>query len=158
MQYAVQSHLKQGRYFWLASVLIFISAIRRELSYLSDSMVPSDFILLGYSYDGWEDRVLLAIILVTIGLLIYSRHYFWTVLKNISLFLYLSVTILVLIQYMGENAIIIPYAFGEIVEELAENVIYIIALIYLWTFTLADFESRLASRPDLYMARNNVTM
>lgn len=90
--------------------------------------------------------VLLAIILAMIGLLVYSWRYLWLVLKNVSKLLYLSVMILVLIQYMGENAIIIPYAFGETVEELAENIIYIIALIYLWTFKLTDFEVQFMSR------------
>ncbi|SNT69041.1 hypothetical protein [Psychrobacter sp. LV10R520-6] len=123
-----------------------------------DSMVPSDFIFLGYSYDWWEDMVLLVIIIVMLGLLAYSWRYFWTVLKNISRLLYLGVTVLVLIQYMGENAIMFPYSLGIIIEELAENVIYIVALIYLWTFTLADFESRLANRPDFDVTRNNVTM
>ena len=50
-----------------------------------------------------------------------------------------------------------PYSLGIIIEELAENVIYIVALIYLWTFTLADFESRLANKPDFDVTRNNVT-
>jgi hypothetical protein len=142
VQYAVQSRLKQGRCFWLASVLVFFSVIRRELSHLSDSMVPPDFIFLGYSYDWWEDMVLLVIIVVMLGLLAYSWRYFWSVLKNTSKFLYLSVIVLALIQYMGENAIIFPYSLGIIIEELAENIIYIIALIYLWTFTLTDFERR----------------
>ena len=102
--------------------------------------------------------VLLVIIIVMLGLLAYSWRYFWTVLKNISRLLYLGVTVLVLIQYMGENAIMFPYSLGIIIEELAENLIYIVALIYLWTFTLADFESRLANRPDFDVTRNNVTM
>jgi energy-coupling factor transporter transmembrane protein EcfT len=120
-------------------------------------MVPSDFMLLGYSYEWWEDMVLLAIILVTVGFLIYSWRYFWTVLKNVPRSLYFGVAFLVLIQYMGENAIVIPESFGETVEELAENAIYIVALVYLWTFTLVDFESRLASRSEDDVTRNNPT-
>jgi hypothetical protein len=153
-QYVVQSHLKQGRYFWFASVLVFFSVIRRELSHLSDSMVPSDFIFLGYSYDWWEDMVLLAIIVVMIGSLAYSWRYFWGVLKNTSRFLYLSVMVLAVIQYMGENAIIFPYSLGVIIEELAENIIYAIALIYLWQFKLTGFETSFMSSLKRQAAAN----
>ncbi len=98
--------------------------------------------------------VLLVIIIVMLGLLAYSWRYFWSVLKNTSKFLYLSVIVLALIQYMGENAIMFPYSLGVIIEELAENVIYIVALIYLWQFRLTDFESRLANKPDFDVTRN----
>ncbi|WP_227671606.1 hypothetical protein [Psychrobacter sp. 72-O-c] len=47
-----------------------------------------------------------------------------------------------------------PYSLGVIIEELAENVIYIVALIYLWQFRLTDFESRLANKPDFDVTRN----
>ena len=141
LQYSVQSRVQQGRYFWLASVFIFFSAIRRELSYLPDLLVPEDFTLLGHSYDWWEDMVLLAIILVTLILLFRARHYFWTVLKNVPKFLYIGVAVLAVLQYMGENAIMFPHEFGEIIEELSENIIYMIALIYLWQFKLVVFEN-----------------
>ena len=141
LQYSVQSRVLQGRHFWLASVLVFFSVIRRELSYLSDVLVPEDFVLLGHSYDWWEDRVLLVIIVATLILLVRARHYFWSVLKNVPKSLYLGVAVLAVLQYMGENAIMFPHEFGEVVEELSENVIYMIALIYLWRFKLSTFDS-----------------
>ncbi|WP_201600395.1 hypothetical protein [Psychrobacter piscatorii] len=118
-QYFIKSHIKQVQSFWLASVLIFVAVIRRELNYLPDLLVPSDFSFLNQSYDWWEDSVLTVIYLVALGLLAYSRHYLWAVLKNVPVSLYLIVTALAIIQYMGENAIMFPHTFGEIVEELA---------------------------------------
>lgn len=141
LQYSVQSRVLQGRYFWLASVLVFFSVIRRELSYLSDLLVPEDFMLIGHSYDWWEDRILLVIIVAMLILLVRARHYFWTVLKNIPKSLYLGVAVLAVLQYMGENAIMFPHEFGEVVEETSENIIYMIALIYLWQFKLSIFEN-----------------
>ncbi|MDN3454082.1 hypothetical protein [Psychrobacter sp. APC 3350] len=145
-QYVIQSHVTQIKAFWLAAILIFVSVIRREWNYLPDLLVPSDFSLLSQSYDWWEDCVLTVIYLVALGLLAYSRHYLWAVLKNVPVSLYLSVTVLAIIQYMGENAIMFPHTFGEIVEELAETVIYGIALAYLWRFKLADYESCLVQK------------
>ncbi|MCG3878388.1 hypothetical protein [Psychrobacter sp. Ps6] len=145
-QYMIQSHIKHIQAFWLAAVLVFFTVIRRELNYLPDLLVPSDFSFLNQSYDWWEDSVLTVIYLVALGLLAYSRHYLWAVLKNVPVSLYLTVTVLVIIQYMGENAIIFPHTFGEVVEELAETVIYGIALTYLWRFKLADYESCLAKK------------
>ena len=141
LQYSVQSRILQGRHFWFASVLIFFSAIRRELSYLPDLLVPEDFMLLGHSYDWWEDMVLLVIILATLVLLVRARHYFWSVLKNIPKSLYLGVTALAVLQYMGENAIMFPHELGEMVEESSENIIYMIALIYLLQFKLSTFDN-----------------
>ena len=145
-QYVVKSHIKQIKCFWLAGILIFVAVIRRELNYLPDLLVPSDFSMLGQSYDWWEDSVLTVIYLVALGLLTYSRHYLWAVLKNVPVSLYLSVTVLAIVQYMGENAIIFPHTFGEIVEELAETAIYAIALTYLWRFKLTDYESCLVQK------------
>lgn len=81
-QYFVKSHVKQVKAFWLAAVLIFVAVIRRELNYLPDLLVPSDFLLLGQSYDWWEDSILTIIYLVALGLLAYARHYLWAVLKT----------------------------------------------------------------------------
>ncbi|WP_227677910.1 hypothetical protein [Psychrobacter frigidicola] len=139
----MQSRVKQGTYFWLASVLVFFTVMRRELSYLSDTLVPSDFIFLSQSYDWWEDSVLLGIYVIAISLLIYSWRYFWAVLKNTALSLYIGVAVLALIQYMGENAIVFPETLGGMVEEISEDIIYSIALIYLWVFNLAYFEAQL---------------
>ena len=141
VQYVTKSHVKQIKAFWLASVLIFIAVIRRELNYLPELFIPSDFSLLSHSYDWWEDAVLLVIYLMSLGLLIYSWRYLWAVLKNVNVSLYLGVAILALLQYMGENAIGFPHTFGGILEELAEAAIYVIALVYLWRFKLSDFES-----------------
>jgi len=125
-QYVIQSHVRQIKAFWLAAVLIFVSVIRRELNYLPDLLVPSDFLMLGQSYDWWEDSVLTVIYLVALGLLAYSRHYLWAVLKNVPVTLYISVIVLAAIQYMGENAIMFPHTFGEIVEELADYESYLL--------------------------------
>lgn len=151
-QYAIQSRVKQGHYFWIASVLIFFNVIRRELSYLSDLFISSDFLFLSYSYDWWEDRVLLVIYIIILSLLIYSWRYFWAVLKRTPIALYLSVAVLALLQYMGENAIVFPETFGGMAEELTEGIIYSIALIYLWTFKLADFEEQSATTLGSEMA------
>lgn len=128
-QYAVQSRVKQGGYFWLASVLIFFTVIRRELNHLSDSFIASDFVFLNYSFDWWEDRVLLVIYIITAGFLIYSWRYFWAILRRTPVLLYITVAVLAVIQYMGENAIVFPETLGMMVEELTEVIVYSIALI-----------------------------
>ena len=141
VQYVTKSHVKQIKAFWLASVLVLIAILRRELNYLPELFIPSDFSFLSHSYDWWEDAVLLVIYLMSLGLLIYSWRYLWAVLKNVNVSLYLGVAILALLQYMGENAIGFPHTFGGILEELAETAIYVLALVYLWRFKLSDFES-----------------
>lgn len=96
--------------------------------------------LLSYSYDWWEHKVLLVIYLLTAGFLIYSWRYAWTILRRTPVSLYLSVAVLALLQYMGENAIVFPETLGMMVEELTEGIVYSIALIYLWNLKLANFE------------------
>ncbi|MGP5177433.1 hypothetical protein [Psychrobacter aquimaris] len=72
LQYLLQSSaintFKQIRAFWLAAVLVFFAVIRRELNYLPDLLVPTDFMLLSHSYDWWEDVVLTIVYLLIIGL------------------------------------------------------------------------------------------
>ena len=147
-QYVIQSRSKSSRYFWLASVLVFFEVIRRELNYLPELFIPSDFSLLTHSYDWWEDNVLAIILLVIIGLLAYSWRYLWAVLKDINISLYIAVAVLAVLQYMGENAIVIPERIGEMVEEVSETIIYTIALIYLWRFKLGDFENYILHQPN----------
>ncbi|WP_201527995.1 hypothetical protein [Psychrobacter frigidicola] len=154
-QYSIQSRVKQGRYFWLAAVLIFFTVIRRELSYLSDLFVPSDFAFLSHSYDWWEDMVLLGIYIIALGFLIYSWRYFWAVLKRTPVWLYLVVAMLATLQYMGEHAIVFPEIFGQMVEELSEDIIYAIAFIYLWTFKLAYFEAQAPSKLGFGVSTDN---
>ena len=154
-QYVIQSHVRQIKAFWLATVLVFVAVIRRELNYLPDLLVPSDFSFLNQSYDWWEDAALLILYLTSVGLLIYSRRYLWAVLKNVDVLLYLGVATLAILQYMGENAIVFPHTFGGIVEELAETFIYLIALLYLWKFTLSDFESCLLRKLNFELSRTN---
>ncbi|WP_058368201.1 hypothetical protein [Psychrobacter sp. ENNN9_III] len=146
-QYVVQSQSKQSRYFWLASALVFFAVIRRELNYLPEMLISSDFSLLGHSYDWWEDSVLTVIYLLIVGLLIYSWRYLKAVLKDVDVSLYVIVVILAIIQYMGENAIVFSYDAGGTIEELAETAIYGIALLYLWKFKLAAFEN-LSAKPN----------
>lgn len=122
---------------------MFFEVIRRELNYLPELFIPSDFSLLTHSYDWWEDSVLTIVLIVIIGLLIYSWRYLWAVLKGINISLYIVVAVLAVLQYMGENAILIPESIGEMVEEIAETVIYAIALVYLWRFKLIDFDKHL---------------
>lgn len=122
--------------------MVFLSALRRELSFLPDLLVPEDFLWLGKSYEWWEDAVLLIIILAALGLLIYARRYVRAVLKEVPKKLYIIVTILVIIQYLAENGIGFNAISGGIVEELCEAVIYIIAFVYLWRFKLDDFNTR----------------
>ncbi|MBP3946595.1 hypothetical protein [Psychrobacter sp. K31L] len=154
-QYVIQSHVRKIKAFWLATVLVFVAVIRRELNYLPDLLVPSDFSFLNQSYDWWEDAALLILYLTSVGLLIYSRRYLWAVLKNVDVSLYLGVATLAILQYMGENAIVFPHTFGGIVEELAETLIYLIALLYLWKFTLSDFESCLLHKLDHGLSHAN---
>lgn len=139
VQYLLQSHIKQVHAFWLAAVLVFFTVIRRELNYLSDLLVPSDFSLLSHSYDWWEDVVLTIVYLLIIGLLAYSRRYVWAILKKVPWYLYATVAILALLQYMGERAIIFPKDVGVFIEELSETIIYGIALVYLWRLKLSDY-------------------
>lgn len=131
-QYGVQSRLKSGLYFWLAAVLVFVAVIRRELNHVPELLISSDFLLLGYGYDWWEDIVLLLVYLMLLGLLIYAWRYLWAVLKNTHLLLYTCVAALAIIQYMGENAIGFSENVGMMIEELTEIIIYVIALSHLW--------------------------
>lgn len=147
-QYMKQSQLKLGQYFWLASVLVFFAVIRRELNYVPELFIPSNFSFLNHSYDWWEDNVLAIILLVIIGLLAYSWRYLWAVLKDINISLYIAVAVLAVLQYMGENAIVIPESIGEMVEEVSETIIYAIALVYLWRFKLGDFENYILHQPN----------
>lgn len=140
VQYVIQSELKLGHYFWLASVLTFFAVIRRELNYVPELLIPNGFTFMTHSYDWWEDAVLLTVYLLIVGLLAYSWRYLWMVLKKVPVSLYIAVVALALLEYMGENAIFIPESIGEIVEEIAETGVYTIALIYLWTFKLGEFE------------------
>lgn len=144
-QYVLQSKSKQGLYFWLASVLTFFAVIRRELNYLPELLIASDFSLLNHSYDWWEDSVLLIIYLLIIGLVAYTWRYLWAVLKSVPVYLYLMIVGLALLEYMGENAIMIPQGLGEIVEEFAETGVYAIALTYLWRFKPLVFEEKLSA-------------
>lgn len=150
----IQSRSKPSRYFWLAFVLVFFEVIRRELNYLPELFIPSDFSLLTHSYDWWEDNVLAIILLVIIGLLAYSWRYLWAVLKDINISLYIAVAVLAVLQYMGENAIVIPESIGEMVEEIAETSVYAIALIYLWRFQMSDFESPALYQPNHHQPCN----
>lgn len=148
VQYALQSHIKQGHYFWIASALVFLTVLRRELNHLPDLLIASDFLFLSHPYDWWEDRVLLVLHSLTLVLLIYSWRYVWAVLKNTAAPLYISVAVLALIQYMGENSIGFSHTLGLMVEELSEDMIYAIALFYLLSFKLIDFEERLANETE----------
>ena len=127
---------------------MFLEVIRRELNYLPDLFIPSDFSFLSHSYDWWEDSVLAIILVFIIGLLVYSWRYLWAVLKDVRVSLYLIVAVLAVLQYMGENAILIPESIGEMVEEISETIIYTIALAYLWRFKFTEFESRFLPQPD----------
>lgn len=146
VQYMIQSKSKQGLYFWLASVLTFFAVIRRELNYLPELLIASDFSVLNHSYDWWEDALLLIIYLLIVGLLAYSWRYLWAILKSVPVYLYLMIVGLALLEYMGENAIMIPQGLGEIVEELAETGVYAIALVYIWRFKPLMFEALLSNK------------
>lgn len=145
-QYALQSRITSGHTFWLAAVLVFVAVMRRELNHLPDLLISSDFLLLGRTYDWWEDIVLLLIYLSLLSLLIYSWRYCWAVLKRTPVLFYVSVALLAIIQYMGENAIVFPEASGMIIEELSEFIIYSIALFYLLSFKLNSFEKQLSNQ------------
>ncbi|MEN6670014.1 hypothetical protein AAJP47_06525 [Psychrobacter sp. B38] len=142
----MKSSLKYARAFWLAGILIFVAVLRRELNYLPDLWVPSDFTLLSQSYYWWEDVVLTIIYLTIIGLLVYARRYTWAILKKVPWYLYVSVAILAVLQYMGERAIVIPESIGELVEELSETLIYTIALVYLWRLSLPYYEKKVLNK------------
>ncbi|CAM3978373.1 hypothetical protein PSAR109036_02620 [Psychrobacter arenosus] len=148
LQYRRQSSIEQIRAFWLASALIFIAVIRRELNFLPDLFIASDVLVLGHNYDWWEDATLLILYLLAVGLLIYSRRYLWAVLKNVSVMLYVSVATLALLQYMGENAIVFSQTIGGLIEEVAETIVYVIALVYLWQFKLSDFATSSVDQED----------
>ena len=143
-QYVIQSQSKRSRYFWLASVLIFFAVIRRELNYMPELFVSSDFSLFNHSYDWWEDAVLLVIYLSIVSLLAYTWRYLWAILKSVPVSLYFIVTALAILEYMGENTIIVPESIGQIVEEIAETGVYAVALVYLWRFKIIDFERYLS--------------
>ncbi len=141
-RYAIQSRLKQGGYFWVAASLVFVTVIRRELNHLPDRFISESTLLLSHNYDWWEDRMLLVIYIVAVGFLIYAWRYCWLLLKTTSVWLYLCVAALAVLQYTGENAIGFSHDFGVIVEELSETIIYLIALGYLWSFKLSLFDHK----------------
>lgn len=120
--------------------------MRRELNYLPDLFITQDFLLLGHAYNWWEDAVLLTIYSIAVGMLAYSWRYCWALLKHTTVAIYIAVAVLALLQYMGEHAIVFPNAFGIVIEELTEVIIYSIALVYLWNFTLAHFEAQSTSK------------
>ena len=64
--------------------------------------------------------------------------------------LYLTVVALVLLEYMGENAIMIPEALGVIIEELSETAVYGIALIYLWRLNLNEYNCQVEETSELH--------
>ncbi|MGM8885499.1 hypothetical protein ACS8FD_06110 [Psychrobacter sp. 1U2] len=148
-QNALQSHIKQGVYFWIAAVLVFFTAIRRELNHLPELFIDTQALWLGHNYDWWEDRILLVIYIVALGLLVYAWRYCWAVLKTTPLWLYLSVAVLALLQYIGENALGFSHSLGIVVEELSETAIYLMALGYLWSFKVPGFEEHLEQRLEL---------
>ncbi len=150
LHYFLQSHITRAQTFWLAGVLIFVTAIRRELNYLPDLFVPSDFTLLSRSYDWWEDMVLTVIYLIIVGLLIHSWRYLWALLKKAPLSLYGSVAVLAIVQYMGENAIVFPSTVGGFVEEISETIIYAVVLTYLWRLNISDDKNRRNGSSDLH--------
>lgn len=92
--------------------------------------------------------------LLIVGFLTYSWRYLWAVLKKVPLSLYLTVVALALLEYMGENAILIPESIGEMVEEVSETIIYTIALVYLWRFKLGDFENYFLHQPNQHQPCN----
>lgn len=150
LHYFLQSHIRRAQTFWLAGVLIFITAIRRELNYLPDLFVPNNFTLLSRSYDWWEDMVLTVIYLVVVGLLVHSWRYLWALLKKAPLSLYGSVAVLAVVQYMGENAILFPKDFGVFVEEISETIIYAVVLIYLWRLNISDYANQQKEASELH--------
>ena len=119
---------------------------------MPDLFVPSDFLLLNHAYDWWEDTVLLILYIVIVSFLIYSWRYFGAVLKHTPVMIYLSVAVLAVFQYMGENAIFFPETFGLMVEELTEGITYAIALVYLWNFNLANLAVHSTSKRSLEVA------
>lgn len=145
----MQSRLKQGGYFWLAAVLIFFTVIRRELNHLPELFISQHFLWLNHNYDWWEDQLLIIIYILALGFLLYAWRYCWSILKSTALWLYLGVAVLALLQYSGENAIGFSHDSGMIVEELSETAIYLMALGYLWSFKVADFEESLEHSLEL---------
>lgn len=99
--------------------------------------------------------MLVVICALIVGLLVYSWRYLWAVLKHTPGWLYLSVAVLTLLQYMGEHAIIFPETLGMQVEELTEGIIYGIALIYLWHFKLTSFDAQSTSRLGFKLAAHS---
>ncbi len=153
-KYAIQSKIKTGSSFWLASILVFFTILRRELNHLPDLFVPSDFLLFGFTYDWWEDSVLLVVHSLTLLLLIYAWRYTWSMLKNVAPIFYIVVAILAVIQYLAENAILFPQDLGGEIEELSEITIYAIALFYLLRFKLKRFEMTLSNSPTVKVGAN----
>ncbi|SUD89902.1 hypothetical protein [Psychrobacter phenylpyruvicus] len=153
--YAIKSRFNIARSFWIGSVLVFLSAIRRELSFLSDILVPEGFLLLGASYEWWEDAVLFLIAVTALGLLTYAWHYVSAVLKQVPTALYIVIFLLVILQYVAENEIGFSAISGNIVEELCELIIYTITFMYLWRFKLDDFNTRFIKQTNPLDLRYN---
>ncbi|WP_127891444.1 hypothetical protein [Psychrobacter sp. FDAARGOS_221] len=126
--------------------MIFISAIRRELSFIPKLFITETYLILGRSYYWWEDVFLISIALIALAFLVLSWRYLWGFLKITPKALYVSVTSLVFTQYLGENGIGFSHDAGVMVEEISEATIYLIDFLYLWRFKLSEFEYNLS--PD----------
>ena len=53
LYYLTKSRLTPGRFFWSTTALAFLMMIRKELNYLPDLYLASDFTFLSRGYEWW---------------------------------------------------------------------------------------------------------
>ena len=157
IHYVVISSYKQGRYFWIAACFIFTLVLRKELNYLPDLLVPANFLWLGQGYDWWEDMILSIFGGIALVLLAMSRPYWVYILKRVPLILYVIVAVLAALQYVGEHAILFSEASGVMIEELSEDIVYTIALVYLWRLGLVTLEQKMMTIKTLARTKDRDT-
>lgn len=109
-------------------------------------LVPSDFMFIGQSYEWWEDIVLLVLTVIALFSIVYAWRYVWCLLKRVSKTIYFITFALIILQYLAENQIGFGHISGNIVEELCEFMIYLIAFFYLLRFKVDDFNHRFVTQ------------
>lgn len=144
LHYVMISRYKQGRYFWIASFIVFFLVLRKELNYLRETFSLNELVWLGQSYKWWEDTVLTVIGVIALVLLVLSRRYCLYILKRVPPALYAVIVMLAVLQYMGEHAIGFSEWWGVLVEEMCESIVYAIALVYMWRLKLPILEKSMA--------------
>lgn len=133
----------------MGAFIVFFLVLRKELNYLRDTLAVSDTVWLTLPYDWWEDSILAVVGLFGVLLLVLSRRYWLYILKRVPSILYAVIVILAALQYTGEHAIGFSEWWGVLIEESSEDIIYAVALIYMWRLQLPKLEKSMVDMDTL---------